>query len=154
MTAKEGRAFFGEIRRTKSAIRRKELEVEELRASLLPSAIRYDRDRVQTSPSDPLPNVMARIDELEREIEALRTHKAEVLVRIGKAIDQIKDPVAAEIVTEFYVTGRRAAEIAKERTYTTQRIYQIMIAAIRNVKEEDEGNGRTEEDQATGCGEV
>lgn len=135
MTGAEGRRFFGEVRRAESAIRRKTLEVEELRASLLPSAIRYDKDRVQTSPSDPLPDVMARIDELEREIRELRSTKAEAIVRIGKAIDRIGDQQSAEIVAEFFVRGRRAENIAAERHYTTRRIYQIISAAIRNIKE-------------------
>lgn len=51
---------------------RAEGELEGLRYSLLPSAIRYDKDKVITSASDPMPVYAVRVDELETEIKRLQ----------------------------------------------------------------------------------
>ena len=51
-------------------IQRKESLIAELRSCLLPGAIRYDADKVQSSPGDQLSEVMAKIDEMERQVGA------------------------------------------------------------------------------------
>ena len=58
--------FLMQIRRKEIIIRRKETQRDELRACLLPGAIRYDRDRVQSTPTDKMADVIARVDELDR----------------------------------------------------------------------------------------
>lgn len=67
--------FLMQIRRKEIIIRRKETQRDELRACLLPGAVRYDRDKVQSTPTDKMSDVMARVDELDREIEQLRREK-------------------------------------------------------------------------------
>ena len=52
MTLDETYDFLMQIRRKEIIIRRKESQRDELRACLLPGAIRYDRDRVQSTPTD------------------------------------------------------------------------------------------------------
>ena len=42
--------------------------IENLRVNMLPKAISYNKDRVQTSPQDPMPDFAAKIDELDREL--------------------------------------------------------------------------------------
>ena len=56
------------LRKRKKAIR---MKAEELRLSLLPSGITYDRDRVQTSPKETVLETMAKIDELDREYQSI-----------------------------------------------------------------------------------
>ena len=51
MTLDETYDFLMQIRRKEIIIRRKETQRDELRACLLPGAIRYDRDRVQSERS-------------------------------------------------------------------------------------------------------
>ena len=68
MTLDETYDFLMQIRRKGIIIRRKETQRDELRACLLPGAIRYDRDRVQSTPTDKMADVIARVDELDREI--------------------------------------------------------------------------------------
>ena len=75
MTLDETYDFLMQIRRKEIIIRRKETQRDELRACLLPGAIRYDRDRVQSTPTDKMADVIVRVDELDREIEQLRREK-------------------------------------------------------------------------------
>ena len=48
--------------RKRLEIARKENIIAELRSCLPPGAIRYDKDRVQSSPNDQLSDTMAKID--------------------------------------------------------------------------------------------
>ena len=43
-------------------------QIEELKMSLLPGAIRYDKDKVQTSPDDQMSAVMEKVDDYERKL--------------------------------------------------------------------------------------
>ena len=52
MEYREGRAYLSQVRTIESLIRQKLLLAEALRASLMPRAIQYDTDKVQTSPAD------------------------------------------------------------------------------------------------------
>ena len=47
--------FLCKPRNIKSEIRRAEAERENLRLRMYPSAVRYDTDKVQSSPVDPMP---------------------------------------------------------------------------------------------------
>ena len=142
MTQEEARWFFGRPRRIASGIRQREMQIEELKGSLLPHGIRYDGDKVQTSPDDMLSRVMARIDELEREIEEMRKARADALVDVGRAIEQVRDPLTAEIMTEFFVNDKKAADIAEERNYTMRWIHQRMQDAIEEMKGEAHGDDK------------
>ena len=61
MTLDETYEFLMQIRRKEIIIRRKETQRDELRACLLPGAIRYDRDRAQSTPTDKMADVIVRL---------------------------------------------------------------------------------------------
>ena len=64
--------FLNEPRRIKSQIVIAEKDLADLRLSMYPSAVRYDTDKVQSSPSDPMPRYAERVDELQRRIKQLQ----------------------------------------------------------------------------------
>ena len=55
-------------RKIRGQIKKAEAEMEGLKLSMLPGAIRYDKDKVQASPQDPMAQYAVRLDELERKI--------------------------------------------------------------------------------------
>lgn len=130
MELREGRAYLGRVRRLESRIRRKVMQIEALRASLLPGAIRYDTDQVQTSPSDKIGEVEARIDELEREVIELMGEKRRALLEMIQIIDSIDGELEREVLTAFYIREKRVREIAEEMHYTTRGINKIMERGI------------------------
>ena len=77
MTAKE---YLQRIRSERLEIVQLQETVDELIYSLLPSGIRYDTLKVQTSPDDPMVRVMSEVDEYERKI---RQHLSKL--EIGRA---------------------------------------------------------------------
>ena len=115
--------FLMQVRKKENAIRRKELLRAELWASLLPGAIQYDKDRVQTSPRDQLSEVIARIDEIDRDVERLRREKALLILRISDVIEQLPDEYEKTVLTMFYIGREAMTEVAKVINYSPRRAY-------------------------------
>ena len=61
--------FFKTVRNERADIETLQLRIKELQLSLLPRGIRYDSDKVQTSPSDQMLEVAAKVDALERKMQ-------------------------------------------------------------------------------------
>ena len=108
MTLDETYDFLMQIRRKEIIIRRKETQRDELRACLLPGAIRYDRDRVQSTPTDKMADVTVRVDELDREIEQL---------------------------TEFYIARAPMTEVADAINYSVRRAYHFRKMGVTHLGE-------------------
>lgn len=111
---------FDQVRRIDSVIRRKKMQLEALKGSLLPSAIRYDIDKVQTSPDDAVSRTFARIDALEREIAKLEAKRPQLLAEVIDAIEEIEDDTAKELFTAFFVKRERMETITKRMGYSWQ----------------------------------
>lgn len=134
MNKDEGRQLLGEVRRIDSRIRRMTMQIETLRASLLPSGIRYDLDKVQTSAKDTIPDVMAKISELEGKVIEMYLERADAVLRIEACIDSIEDPQLQEILTAFYTRGERARVIAKRLHYSRRQLYRLIDKAIERLE--------------------
>ena len=125
MTLDETYDFLMQIRRKGIIIRRKETQRDELRACLLPGAIRYDRDRVQSTPTDKMADVIARVDELDREIEQLRREKATLVIEISDAIEKLEDDNEKTVLTE----------LADAINYSVRRAYHFRKMGVTHLGE-------------------
>lgn len=134
MNKDEGRQLLGEVRKIDSRIRRMTMLIETLRASLLPSGIRYDLDKVQTSAKDTIPDVMAKISELEGKVIEMYLERADAVLRIEACIDSIEDPELREILTAFYSKGERARVIAKRIPCSRSGLYKMIDRAIQQME--------------------
>lgn len=130
MTLDETYDFLMQIRRKEIIIRRKETQRDELRACLLPGAIRYDRDRVQSTPTDKMADVIVRVDELDREIEQLRREKASLVIEISDAIETLEDDNEKTVLTEFYIARAPMTEVANAINYVA-----LIIAGRRTINQ-------------------
>lgn len=110
--------------------------VDALKASLLPMGIRYDTDRVQTSPDDRTATVMAEIDRLEREIRKKYLEKAETIAQIGRLIDTLDDEREAQILNAYYLAGMPIRDIAQEMYYSPAYIYDLKRRGETKLPEE------------------
>lgn len=127
--------FLMQIRRKEIIIRRKETQRDELRACLLPGAIRYDRDKVQSTPTDKMSDVMARVDELDREIEQLRREKASLIIEIGDAIEKLEDDNEKTVLTEFYIARAPMTQAADAINYSVRRAYDFRKRGVIHLGE-------------------
>ena len=109
-------------RRISDEIWRKDLRRQELKSCLLPAGIAYDKDRVQTSPEDSMARVMAEVDELDGQIDALQRARALEILRISRVIDQMDDPREATVLDAYYLGRKSMREIAEHLHYSERHI--------------------------------
>lgn len=135
MDLNETYGFLMQIRRKEIIIRRKETQRDELRACLLPGAVRYDRDKVQSTPTDKMSDVMARVDELDREIEQLRREKATLVIEISDAIEKLEDDNEKTVLTEFYIARAPMTQAADAINYSVRRAYDFRKRGVIHLGE-------------------
>ena len=122
--------FLTMPKKTKLQIRSKQMQIEDLRLQMLPGAIRYDKDIVQSSPGDPMPKFIVRVDELERDIERLKQRYVDEQKLISEAIEMLEDKREQVVLIGKYVSGDSYDEIAAELSLSVDRVFQIHRSAV------------------------
>lgn len=133
MTAKE---YLQRIRSERLEVVQLQETVDELIYSLLPSGIRYDTLKVQTSPDDQMARVMAEVDEYERRI---REHLSKLVDRQNVAfsyVSALEKSDYRQVLTLYYLTGERLTwhQVADKMDLSEQRIYQLHNEAIEELE--------------------
>lgn len=99
---------------------------DELETCLLPAAIRYDKDKVQSSPDDAMSKICAEIDVLERKMAEVQHAKSLRIEEITKAINSLESDEERTSLTMRYINRISVPEIAEAMGYSIKRIYQFM----------------------------
>lgn len=133
MELQETYNYLLQIRRKGHAIRRKQLLCEELRSSLGARAIQYDRDRVQTSPTDKVSEIICKVIDLEEQIERLQLEKAELVMEINAAVEQLEDEKEAMILTAYYIRRLTMEQVAEEMDYSLQHTYRLRKRGVQHI---------------------
>ena len=121
------------IRKLARQIDERNMHLEFLISKVLPSGIRYDLDRVHTSPEDPMSQFAAAIDETEREIIGLRVLLFQAMKEATDLINQLDSDVQRDVLLMYYVSCASIHEIAKKLKYSDQGVYTIRRKAIKNI---------------------
>ena len=127
--------FLTMPRKTKARIRAKQMQIEDLRLMMLPGAIRYDKDSVQSTPEDPMAKYVERLDEIEQEIKRLQQVYLKQQRLIAEAIEELEDEREQIILIGQYVRGESYEEIAAELFLGVDRVFQIRRSAVDNMVE-------------------
>ena len=133
MELNEGYRWLSRPRAVDSKIRRLESKIEELRTCLEPNAIRYDAEKVNSSPDDMTSKIFAEIEEAERMIHELRLEKATYIFEINQAIENIKDESAKDVLNGFYIAKKKMPDIAKELNYDLSWCYKLRKVGIKEI---------------------
>ena len=112
MTIQETYVFLGKVRGYDNRISRLENTIEALKLNLLPGAIRYDKDKVQTSSQNPMEDLFAKIDEYEREMLDLKNKRAEAVLAVDNALQKMKDCKEQRVLLEYYIGRISIPDIA------------------------------------------
>ena len=126
--------FLTMPKKTKLQIRSKQMQIEDLRLQMLPGAIRYDKDIVQSSPEDPMLKFIVRVDELERDIEGLKQQYVDEQKLISEAIEMLEDKREQVVLIGRYVSGDSYDEIAAELSLSVDRVFQLHRSAVDKMK--------------------
>lgn len=114
---------------------------DELESCLLPAAIRYDKDKVQTSPDDQISRIIAEINGLELEMAKVQLRKSQQIELIDKAINSLTSNEERTALTMRYINRIPVSDIAQSMGYAEPTIYKFMnqggehiIKCIKNKK--------------------
>lgn len=99
---------------------------DELETCLLPAAIRYDKDKVQSSPEDAMSKIVAEIAELEKRMAEVQRKKSQRIEEIAKAINSLESDEERTALTMRYINRKSVFDIAEAMGYSEKRIYQFM----------------------------
>lgn len=133
--------FLYAVRDEQREIAELEERIADLRASLLPSAIRYDKDSVQTSVSDTITDKMIKIAEydalLDRKLARLYTRRT----KAQKLIDALPDSLERQVLSIYFLSDGRPTmeQVASKLNYSTQHTFRIYASGLEHLqKNKDE----------------
>ena len=129
----KAKALLYQVRDEQGEINIIRQQIAQAELALLPSAIRYDTDRVQTSPDDPMLRMAEKVERYEAQ---LRKHLDKIIAKRQRAfamIRRLKDPTQRKVLELFFLDQRRLsmAQVAEEIGYTERQTYRIYKDAIR-----------------------
>lgn len=100
--------YLGEIQTLRKAVVRQKMELDRLRHELTGlKAIVYDKDRVQTSPTNMIEEQMVRLDELTADYARALARREEAIRIREEQIGKMPKVQHREILTERYLRQRR-----------------------------------------------
>lgn len=106
---------------------------DELESCLLPGAIRYDKDKVQRSPEDPMSKIISEINELENEMAKVQHNKQIQIEKICIVISRLESEEEKTSLTMRYVNRIPVKKIAEEMGYSEPTIYRFMTQGAENM---------------------
>ena len=125
--------FLNKIRYIDMMINCKLEQVAELRSMLLPGAIRYDKDKVQTSNNaDSISDTVSKIMELEEKINADIDELVELKSVARDNIERMENDVEKVILYKRYFNNESCENIAVECGYSWRHIHRLHGEALKN----------------------
>ena len=100
--------------------------------SLFPSAVRYDKEHVQTSPEDMMPKTFSEIAELDDRIIELKGALAFNMKRVSVTCYSLK-PTYRKVMALYYGGAYTNKQIAYMMHKTTNNIKQIKYKALKKL---------------------
>lgn len=99
---------------------------DELHDIGLIQSVRYDRDNVQTSPSDPMGRVADVIGEIEEEKERYIRLKHQLI----NEIHSLENHVYEQILVERFIQKRSVKQIRVRKDYSKSTAYRLYLEAL------------------------
>ena len=109
---------------------------EEIRSGLLPTAIRYDKDKIVTSygtNADPMTEIMARVEAIQKEIAELQLQRAIAMIELEEVFSKL-DKDEGKVMSRYYLSRKKIEEIHREIHYSTRWVYKLRERGIEDVR--------------------
>ena len=108
---------------------------EELETALGPSAIRYDRDKVQTSPSDHVTDILAKVADVDRLIDVANksVEERQYLLSLKRKELMQSRHIEDKIYVCYYIHRMSVGRIAYCIGYSKRQVYRIIRKMSQNV---------------------
>ena len=126
--------MFDELREMNELINRKQERIDELRAALTSIGVSYSSDRVQTSLSDKMSDMMCKIIVMENELDAMIDDFSDMKSRAKRIIFTLNNEEWQDIVYTHYVEFRTFREIADRKGVTLNSVLLKNNRALKVLK--------------------
>lgn len=123
---KEAYEFLNSVRVMHWHYLRMKAKHDELQSCLLPSGIRYDKDKVMTTPDDSVSRICAQIADLERMMSGILIAKAKRINAIEKSISALESEEERTALTLRFINRKPVSEIAIEMGFSEPSVYRFM----------------------------
>ncbi len=127
MTVKE---YLNQVRLNEIRIENLRERQEELYQSLLPSGIAYDKDKIQTSPTDSMSEKVAELVDLYNSTLEAISELEKLKNTIIEQIQRLTDYRQMRVLYEHYIRGFSLNDIAIELNYTYKWVCKIHSFAL------------------------
>ena len=128
-----GYCMFEELREMNNEIKAKTERIAELRASLTSIGSPLS-EKVQTSPTDRLSNLMCKIIILENELDEMIDEYADLKAMITGEIFSLENEGWQDLLYSHYVEFKPWGEIAENRNTTIKAVLRKKDRAIKKLK--------------------
>lgn len=99
---------------------------DELESCLLPGAIRYDKDKVMSSPEDAVSKICSEIADLETMMAKVQIAKAKRIEAIERCISALDSEEERTALTLRFINRKPVSEIALAMGFSEPSIYRFM----------------------------
>ena len=130
MTKGELYKRLNQVRDLDASLRIVGMKIERLEGCLQGHAIRYDRDKVQTSPSDPVAEVMGDLEILLKQQDRLRVAMTRAVADVAGLIGQLKDNKQMLVMHYRYVAGLTWPVIAARMQFSERHTFRLHDEAV------------------------
>ena len=121
------------IRKQTESIRAKELEIEALRYKASGAgAIRYDKDRVQTSPQNYMEMAIADVIELSAELEEDKAGVEELLGNTYRIVRKMPEPEHRVLIEWYYLNGLKVDDVCNRMSRSERSFYYLRDDALES----------------------
>ena len=128
MTTKQ---YLNQVHRIDQIINNKLSEIYQLKNLACSISVSSDSDRVQTSSDqDPLGNAVAKIVDLENEVNDCIDHFSEKRRKIIMQIDSIENQMQYQVLFSRYIERKTFEKIADDNGYSVRQILRIHGEAL------------------------
>lgn len=124
---------FNRPRRIKYQICAINSQIASLEDCLLPGAIRYDTDRVDSSPSDRMPQVMAEIADLCTKQKRLERELFEAQKQVKDICESIDDDLERTVLLMRFIGCQTFEQIGLELSYDKSGAWRAYDRAIKSL---------------------
>ena len=130
----DAKTYLRNPKRILGGIVRLQERIENLRKTMLPKGVRYDRDKVQTSLEDPMIIFAVKIDQLERELLDKQIEYDKALEEIDSTIARVNNDDARTVLTKRYIGMKRWKVIEAEEFISESQVYRFHRIGVREVE--------------------
>ena len=129
----KAKAMLYQVRDEQGEINIIRQQIAQAELALLPSGIRYDTDRVQTSPDDPMLRMAEKVERYEAQ---LRKHLDKIIAKRQRAfamIRRLKDPDQRKVLELFFLDTRRLTmeQVAEEVGWSVRKTYYVYKTGLK-----------------------